>query len=334
MARAEILPLDTAFSARWDDAVQHASNGCLFARPAWLHVIARTFSWRPFVAALVEGETLLAGIPFFLTTRWGVAYAPPPPITLYNGCVESPAFGTLSDADAREALVHLLAAFGRTVTFGTLPLAPSTRCATYAWPRGWTSITQRTIHVDIRDIEKTWKGFSQSLRRKIRREDETGLRLVRLDDSGFAASLHDASYRRHAMYPPFAPKRIAAWLDVLHREGLAESWGAQLPSGEIPAMRTIVPDRDVAFDWLAGNALSDGGAASHWLVWSLMREYGARGLARFDFMGANTPGPTEFKLRFGGDVVPYRVFVYHRSRVMRLAVHLRSRHIMRLRTAR
>ncbi|MBL0175380.1 MAG: GNAT family N-acetyltransferase [Ignavibacteria bacterium] len=324
--RAHIAPL--ADVPEWDDLVRVHQHGRVFASRTWLGILADVFGTTTDVAVVHGPDGPVVGIPVLTRKRGPLRVVPPPPISLYNGLVMGP------DAPA-DAIATGLAAVERHCHFAALLGPPAFPPDLFdARPR-WRALAQESLVVDISDADDAWRRFSQSLRRKIRRAEEQRLVLHAIDDEGVLLALHQQSYARHALSPPIPGDTLRAWLRLLREEGLAECYGASLPAGGAIAARVVIPDGDVLFDWLAGADLAHRDiAGSHWLVARILREASARSMRRFDFMGANTPGVTDFKRSFGGDALPFCTATFYRSALVRTIERVRNRMRGRRRTAR
>lgn len=317
--------------ARWDAFHAASPNATIFGSSRWLRAAARVFGGHAaFLVAHDEaaGDAPRCGTPLLLRHRGPFTLAAALPITLYGGMYSSAA------ADDAHGLDVLLATIERKTFFATLPLPIGSAAGRIAEARGWERIPQQTIRIPLDDIDATWRGYSQSLRRKIRRADDAGLHCEVSDDLSIILAMHEESYARHGMKPPVATDRLAVWLAALHAEGMITQYVARDADQRARAARVVICDGPVVYDWMAGlGAGAAHTAASHWLVHDIMRRHAARGCTVFDFMGANTPGVSDFKFLFGGEVVPYDVVRFRRSRAVRWLEQLKDGITLRRRGA-
>lgn len=322
--RADIAPLSQL--PEWDALARQQPHGAVFASRRWLSIVADLFGLSADAILVSDARGPVAGVPFLTRKRGPLRIAPPHPITLYNGIVALP------DAP-REAIAAGLAALERRCHYAALLAPPHLDARVFGDRPRWQTTEQASIVVDVADFEQTWKQFTQSLRRKIRRAEEQSLVFHRIEDTGLLLALHQKSYARHAIAPPLPADTLRAWVRTLQQEGIAECYGASLPAGAVIAARAVIPDGDVLFDWLAGAEIAHHDiAASHWLVARILQEASARAMRRFDFMGANTPGVTDFKRSFGGLTTPYLVAAYYRHPIIHSLE--RARNELRLRRRR
>jgi hypothetical protein len=314
--RAHIAPL--ADVPEWDDLARVHAHGRVFASRKWLGILADIFGTTTDVAIVSGPDGPVVGIPLLTRRRGPLRVVPPPPISLYNGLVMGP------DTPA-DAIAAGLAAVERHCHFAALLCPPALPRRTFRDRARWGLLDQESLVVDIADVDEAWRRFSQSLRRKLRRAEEQRLVLHTLDDETLLLALHQQSYARHALAPPIPGDTLRAWLRLLREEGMAECYGASLPAGGTVAARVVIPDGDVLFDWLAGADVAHHDiAGSHWLVASILREASARSMRRFDFMGANTPGVTDFKRSFGGELLSFCTATFYRSALVRSIEQVRN----------
>ncbi len=328
-------PVATIVSeATWDAFHARCPDATVFGSSRWLRCAARVFGGHP-VYLLAPGDAAPhakdrpgaadahaheAGIPLLVRHRGPFPIVTALPITLYQGMYASA--GGFSDSAVEALFSHI----ERKTFFATLPLPVGSRAGAIAESRGWERIAQRTVRIPIDTIDPTWREFSQSLRRKIRRAEDAMLVCTTSDDLSIIAGMHEESYARHGMRPPVATTQLAAWLSMLQEERLITQYVARDGDGRARAARVVMCDGDTVYDWMAGmGAGSVHAAASHWLVWEIMRLHAERGMRIFDFMGANTVGVSDFKFLFGGSVVHYDVVRFRRSRAVRWLEQVKDR---------
>jgi hypothetical protein len=87
----------------------------------------------------------------------------------------------------------------------------------------------------------------------------------------------------------------------------------------------MIRDGDTLYDWLAGSDPPLAPSGSHWLLHVLLSRYLDAGCRHFDFMGANTPGVSDFKRSFGGSQIAYMEMEWYRPSLLRHVNQLRSR---------
>jgi GNAT acetyltransferase-like protein len=102
------------------------------------------------------------------------------------------------------------------------------------------------------------------------------------------------------------PEALTALLARIVIDGMGEILGARLPDGRLAAANAILYDDDFAYFWLSGFDPQEPhrGASNQLCHLRTLRRAGQR-VDRFDWLGANTPGVTEYKASFGPSRVGY-----------------------------
>lgn len=301
----------------WDAFVRESPLGSVFAGIPWLDIVERMYG-APVRLCLttVDGE-ITAATPFHTVRERGLTAVPTYPVTPYTGLLLRPGLKEPHYHDAARAHLRTLAQQAERLSFTLSPALTDTR--PYLW-EGWRVSPLYTYVVDMADEEAVWEGFSQSLRRKIRRADESGLRMVRVEDASRIYALHAHSYARHESDSPMREGAFARWFEAITASGIGSAYGAESADGELLSVRVVLRDGIRTYDWLAGaGAESEEHNATHWLVWEIMKELRKGGVERFDFRGANTAGIIDFKRLFGGALLPYYHVTIGVSRLAKLS---------------
>ena len=296
----------------WDQFVSSTTSGVIFIRKAWVETLAEVFSVTPKVV-LSQSDAGIRGALLVLERERGpLKISASPPASLFNGMILDDSIRG-SESSTREMLAELLEVFRKEYSFGTffvptwtresmLPIGPLCR---------WTP--QLTRLVPLRPFDETMSGFGRSVRYNIRHADKNGVTLKESDDVDEAVRLIRASYRRHAVLPPFPVPLLGKWIRKLLDLGIAQPFFAVDDTGRNRAVRVMVPDPPRVYDWLAGSdAEGSKVRASHWLVANIMKRFSSEGYSTFDFMGVNTPGIREFKRSFGGEDVSYGIVTVYK----------------------
>ncbi len=311
----------------WDRLHASSARATVFSSSAWLCLLGEVFE-RPATATILLFDDMpVAGIPLLTSQRGPLRVSPPLPITLYAGW--------LADehriAVPSDALHELFAHIEQRCHYASLGLPPEEPLAEQLRGRGWTLHQMRTRRITIADAEALWSGYSQSLRRKLRRAGESDLHLDEDPSSSLMADCYDLSYQRHGIAPPIPKERVRRWIDELKRSGMVDMFAGRRLDGRCAAVRAVTRDGDMLYDWLAGADPAVAPSASHWLVDTILTRYHKHGCLYFDFMGANAPGVADFKRSFGGDLVPYVDAEWYRPSILKTINRLRSRAIRRQR---
>lgn len=311
----------------WDRLHASSGRGTVFSSSAWLRLLGSVFERPATAAILLIGDEPAAGIPLLTTRRGPLRVSPPLPITLYAGWLADERRITVPSPELQDLFDHI----ERRCHYASLGLPPKEPLAEVLRGRGWTLHSMRTRRIAMIDAEALWSGYSQSLRRKLRRANESDLYLDDDPSSALMADCYELSYSRHGIAPPIPKQRVRLWIDELKRNGMVDMYAARRLDGRCAAVRAVTRDGEMLYDWLAGSEPAVAPSASHWLVHAILTRYHEKGCLHFDFMGANTPGVADFKRGFGGDLVPYTDAEWYRPALLKTINRLRNRCIRRQR---
>jgi hypothetical protein len=309
--------------AVWDELHRRA-NGIVFSSAAWLRALADMYGRDAHCALVSDGEVVRAGSPLLLKQKGMLRYSGELPMSLYSGLLHT--LGAEAFTEASEAL------FGETEQlchFASLSLPREDVLLPVLSTRGWELRNRLSLRLDLSNADHLWDGYSQSLRRKIRRASEMPLNLSDDVSADVLIDLYSKSYLRHGLHPPTQPGQMRGWILRLKREGLLQCFGAFRADGVPAAARALIRDGDTVYDWLAGADPAVSPSASHWLLHSILLRYADEGARTFDFMGANTPGVVDFKRSFGSYEHPYIEANWYRSPLVKTLLRLQSARLQR-----
>jgi len=307
----------------WESFQSSSPQGTVFSSTEWLRFAAETRGMELSIRAVREDGKLLCAIPCFRKRVLGIPVATSHPLTPYQNLIIS--------HHAENETVFLRAVEGtlRLVTadtgFASLSLHPAcTDLRPFAWA-GWNLHHLYTYIIDIRDIDSVWRGYSSSLRRKLRRAQEAGIVVAERADVDIFLEQHRYSYARHGIKPPIPVETVQTWISgALQRGG--RMFIAYDKAGTPLASRMTIHRHPHVYDWIAGSSeQSEEVSANHALVDAILRTFSQDGYTSFDFRGANTPGVIEFKRSFGGALVPYSEAVYNGSSIISALQGMKAR---------
>lgn len=303
----------------WERLLAASPDASVFSGTAWLTTLAQTFRKRALGFVVSSDGEPRAGIPLLLHRRGPLRLAAPLPITLYAGLIR-----TVADASLLDPLLRMIE---RRLHFVVLSATMSEAERELLHSHGWRVRSQQTLRISLQDPEALWNGYNQSLRRKIRRAEEAGLQLDADPPSGEIIRMYEQSYFRHGNLPPIPGKTLEAWLGALRARSIVRCFSARHADGRCAAVRVVLRSGDTLYDWLAGADPAVIPSASHWLVHAILRKFSQEGCLLFDFMGANTPGVTDFKRSFGGVIHEYHEAEWYRPGILRHIGAWRGRRI-------
>lgn len=301
-------------AAEWDHLVESSPHSNPFVESRWLKIYSEIFPVEVKFYCLSEQNTIVAGLVITEKKKGLFIVSTGVPISLYYGLVSQEQLQQSIETfveelfDAVEKRLHFYSAPFHSSLF---PLCELER-------KNWKITKQSTIVLNIESLDTCWNNFSQSLRRKIRRATDDGLSTCETQNTSSLIEFHSKSYERQGMQPPIQKKNLKSWVDRLIENKCIRIFEVKDRNGSVCAARAIILYRDTVYDWLAGmNPDAKVDNASHLLLWNIIQIISKEGFSKFDFMGANTPGPSAFKKSFGGEFIHYPLVTYYRSKAVR-----------------
>jgi ubiquinone/menaquinone biosynthesis C-methylase UbiE len=215
-----------------------------------------------------------------------------------------PLFSTDSAIDRNDALVALESSIRDNFHHAQLDLLPYFVDIKPFTRRGWIAESRNTFISDLSvDCEN---AATPAVRRRARKAATAG---VEFDPSVTAADFLEiwrATCNRRRLGEFLNPESLANLLDRIVAEGMGEILGSRLPDSRLVAANVILYDESSAYFWLSGfDPTEPHRGASNQLCHLQTLRRAAQRATRFDWLGANTPGVTEYKASFGPRLVSY-----------------------------
>lgn len=282
-------------SSTWEAHCAGHSDLTPFQRPEFLEGLTRSVPWSP---VLIDWDASLVQWSF-VRRRGPSTDIVLPPFCPFSSLLA--ASGTTSEQRAA-SLGSLALRAGHLPESRLFAIDPQDWAASGrpAAPAGLAHHDMATWVVNLAPIDDLMQDWSASARRTWRK-NQADYRFV---EGGSVADLVDlvaAGYARHNRRLPLPAAALASWSEDLIRAGIGRLY--TLMEGPVLVAGVLVVRGPVrAWYWLAG---SRPGPAMTVLLGHLFAQLHEQGVPAFDFMGANTPGISEFKRRFGGSRVTY-----------------------------
>lgn len=281
--------------SRWQTFLKQRPTAMIFHHPAWMQLLHASYGYRPFVAALTDGnDRLLAGIPFaevntFLTPRRWVA------LPFSDFC-----YPLYDGQDASDQLINCLVELHRAGRCPQLEIR-----AALPSPSGFQSqsfYVQHAIQLDS-DLTRVAKGITRQQMQNIRKAEKNGIRVVQsmsLDDVRAFYRLHCLNRRRHGV-----PVQPWAFFQRLHRELLEPGLGFVMLAYDretcISGGIFLHWQKTLTYKYSATDEAHQDLRPNHLVNWTAIQWGCERGYTLFDFGRSDIPdeGLREFKRRWG-----------------------------------
>lgn len=282
-------------SSTWEAHCAGRDDLTPFQRPEFLEGLTRSVPWTP---VLVEWHPLLVQWSFVRRRGPSTELVLPPFCPFSSLLFEAGASATeraeaLGTVGARVTGVpgsRLLAVDPQDWAMSGRPGAPP----------GLSQQDLSTWVITMAPLEELMPTWSASARRTWRKHETD----YAFSEGGAVSDLVElvaAGYGRHGRRLPLPAPALVSWSEDLLAAGLGSLYTLSTPDSLAAGVLALHgPVR--SWYWLAG---SRPGPAMTILLGHVFDRLLARGVPAFDFMGANTPGISEFKRRFGGARVVY-----------------------------
>jgi len=169
------------------------------------------------------------------------------------------------------------------------------------------------VDVEGETIETLMKGFSKSLRREMRKEDELD---ISIETEGIDSALRVYEdvidqYRKHDDSAPISRSFLRDLLSSLDDE-LWRVYVARTPDGEYQSGIITLYSPDLAYFWQGGVTASYEGVSVNSLLHrvileDLLTDPQLESVTGYDLVGANTERLCEYKAKFNSDLRQYYV---------------------------
>jgi hypothetical protein len=308
--RATFLdPADEAVRRDWADLLERSEQATPFSTLAYAEAVRDVLGLDYRLAGVYDndsdGERLIGGVLCYEKPLGPYRRVVVPPLTAYTSFLFDPPLRETDINHRRsplDALIELLEEHYHALSFLLHPSLRDVRAFQWA---GWQVTPRYTQRLPLDTSTEVHAGWSSSTRRTFRKHDSSFPVETRASErtARQAADLCAASYARHDDTPPLPPERMAAFARRLQETGLVRFFRVRNQKvNEIEGALAALHDEDAAYYWLVG---SRPGPAMTVLLGAALRELVGDGLSQFDFVGANTPSITEFKRRFGPELISY-----------------------------
>ena len=291
----------------WGEFLATTGASSPFHRPEWLRIVEQHSGLRTALLLGIEGTSTRIGLPLFFGRRGpiGVVLSPPPRHAI-------PFLGPVLARDGRgsDALQEFVGALRRKWLRGYWRIV---KIDTGPWVRdlrpflraGFVAIPRYTYELDL---TLGLKALVERADRRARRawrvaEQEHVVREATNDEVRWIFALTEQRYRQQGksgIAEPYSSDLLSGLPSGCLRGFVAEKEGERL-TGAI-----CVADETTVYLWRGTpKGGQDAKYSNEGLLFGILRWAVERGYARFDMVGANTPGIAHFKAMFNPDLVPY-----------------------------
>ena len=249
---------------------------------------------------------MIAGIPLYFETHFGIPVCTMPKLTRSWGVIMRPLEGKQVTAAARE--MKILRAFAAQLSRYKLFFQAFHPCLSNWLPFYWSGFRQTTRFTyaldDLSDLSRVWQGMSEAARCKVRKAEKAGLRVVPcgIDEVYKCECQSFLSQGRR-------PTHSETLLRKLHDSAKDNASGACFAvvdgDGNTYSAWFLVWDKNRAYDLVGGvDRELKNSSANSFGKWNAI-QFAAQRSRAFDFAGSVIEGVERFNRSFGARQVPY-----------------------------
>lgn len=306
----------------------------IFGQVWWLEVCAteggdtepKTDGWNVTLAT-DDGGNVLGAMPYAFRKRWGRKMVEMPPLTPWFPVIMAIPDGTKLVSKynwENKILSQLVTQLPKTIMLAQMCHYSLTNMLPFAWA-GFLPIARSTYIIDLQqDLNTIFLNFRENTRRNIRKAEKK-LSIETRDDAQLFYEVNAKTFERQQMKVGYS---LSYWKNLyaqIKQNQAGELLFALDTEGGIHAALCIVWDTKVVY-FLVGGAdtdLRESGAMSL-LFWEVVRRCRAKGLQKFDLVGANFQHIERFKLGFGGERVNYFRMLKFNNRILAMLFALKK----------
>lgn len=293
----------------------------IFQKEWWLEAVAPG-QWDSVVVK--RGDEVIARLPFFIEKKYGFTALTQPPLTPMLGpwlrVTESKPAKQLSSQ--KELIWELLKLLPKHDLFSQ-NLHPS---ITNWLPFYWKGFEQTTCYTYILDnlsnLNVIWEGFSEQVRRNIRKAQSKVTVKTNLDIERFLV-LNEKTFLRQGKKLPYSRELVKRIDTACISRNSREIFYAEDGNGRIHAAIYILWDEQSAYYLMGGEDPElRNSEASSLLIWQAI-QFASKKTLKFDFEGSMIQPIERFFRNFGAEQVPY-LHITNASKRLKILQHARS----------
>jgi hypothetical protein len=283
---------------RWDEWLAQQPWGSPFSSAWWLDANCRAFGGHPLLLGVFDGEQLAGGVAL------RVRDAGPLKFVGFSILYCPVVMATRGQQRGRRALSILLDDMARRrLVIPSLACTPDMVDLRDAVLHHWGVTTRWTVLTAL----KAWSldgSVSQGERKTLKRAARFGITArVEPPDADVLYNLVTATLARHGVRLPQNRRQLGVLIGAAGAHGMqvVVRDGDGVPLSAVFAMAQGTRTAYGVWGGTSAIGLAKGAAVAMYVLG--LEELKAQGFEYFDWCGANLPGVSDFKLRFGGTLV-------------------------------
>ena len=314
----------------WDRFVDDSPQGSIYSKSFWLKAITGVTGGTFRILAAFKGGNLFGGIGLHIRRSPLGNIMNCPILTPYNSIIlkkpdsKYPDKVEAENLGITDALIQSLQTEGKYNIIDISNRPSITDIRSFKW-KGWERDILYTYEIPLYDLDAHVEILAHSIRKQIRKSQESGIRVAVHDDPEKFYSLFSMPFTRQKRAAPVCRSKFYELINELRPHNCYRMYFAELESGEAVSARiALFTKNETAHDWVAGAdpAYFQTGATP-FLLWNIMKDLAGMGYRCLDLNGANIEHIARFKSEFGGKIAPYYAVSKYGSPLFKLALIMR-----------
>lgn len=315
MAKVNTRYLEAREFDRWNKFVENQEQGSVFQHVDWLQTIFRFQDKKietRVIVCLDKEENIVGGIAFGSMRKYGIRMVIRPYLSPFSGVLVTHKKSKYLSKDIqfrKEVLRHLIDFIEKDHKIIDLNVPPDiTDIRPFSW-KGYDITVRYTFRKRLEKEEGLFKNFDPALRRQIKKAEKNAIKVQHVSDDLYIEQFHKLlilSFQRQGIGFFLDSNDFLSFIHTLRANDVKIRFYLAFKSGHAIAGCAMLFTKNTVYYWMAGADpayFSSGG--NQILLWQAFQDFQNEGMELFDFMGANTPGITDYKATYNFELVPY-----------------------------
>jgi hypothetical protein len=289
----------------YDDFVDSSPQGSLFHKSWWLDAVAPN---NYTILSIKGNEEILAAWPLTFKKLVGLNLIMLPRLTPKLGIMFAPSRKTKYSEQLSQE-IDLMAKLVKLLPKHTLYYQRFATDFTNWLPLYWANFKQTTRYTyvleDLSDLNRVWENVRYGTKRKVKRAQKHGLKVV--TDLGLEKllDLNELTYSRQGLTVPYSREYVRRIDEACEKNDARKMFFAIDADGQIHAAVYIVYDQKAAYYLIGGGDPSLNKYGAHFLaLWEAVK-FASQVSPSFDFEGSMHSNIESVFRGFGGVQKPY-----------------------------